>query len=780
MPADPGANLGWKKLKTKKKHVGHVAPSFDDSPCFNTLVVRPERRISIRLGDIDEVFTNAPETPQGRMERLQVLGLFYYPMKHSKAKRAFTGIPPQMGAPAPGQPPLAPAVMGAWEYFKKRVLDDVDDDAADEEIRRMLGNRIVHGGNLPPSPQEGADPAKANFAKIRIPGGYSLLKSWQATALDLNDDTSAEYANWTLGKDFYEVETQFRKDNPVLGKIPLVAKVEKLDTRTNEWKLEKGAWVYFQLIDPHDLPAFEAASSVTDQFNRPPLRQTTVGPPAAGPAPVVGPAALADTEENPVAPRAPDPDDPQRGNCPSDRGGKHGKGNLNKGTDVANVIFMTKSMRGFNKAYKKKKGTPSRSEVRTKFFPTPKKVSKSSQGLHAVKAKTNEEGEAGVVFTPSRCGGDRYRIRAYVGHDTIKGPGNDGEGAQAVRVETGTFVLWRNLRISRYVRQPVNDPAAALLAEVNNVDYNMTTNNRYKQRTNGAWNSNDAYTGLPTAGFSTTVNAAAAYDSLPVQWARAFVEVEVDRAAQGNLPEALSGADWQAAREQGWRDAETGMATLGMDLNLAELLHMTTATINVNNAVVHFPMRTWQSYNAQVAATPAKEIVVAAVGNTGANIQRLFWEYMIPGFLRSLSNNGYTPGLTIVQGGFGSSWQLMGLINDSSGWSLEYRGGVVWGGSDWYPTAVNVPAAPGPPAVAPWGHYDFTSNTIHELGHVMYRLHAPGNDPGRAVGGGASNGAHDDVTNNESICVMSYKVCEGQFCAKCLFAFRGWDMSKIP
>ena len=72
-----------------------------------------------------------------------------------------------------------------------------------------------------------------------------------------------------------------------------------------------------------------------------------------------------------------------------------------------------------------------------------------------------------------------------------------------------------------------------------------------------------------------------------------------------------------------------------------------------------------------------------------------------------------------------------------------------------------------------------TSNSAHELGHVQYRLHGPGADIGRSPGGGASAANHDAIPNNESICVMSYKTCEGQFCAKCLFAFRGWDQSSI-
>ncbi len=146
-----------------------------------------------------------------------------------------------------------------------------------------------------------------------------------------------------------------------------------------------------------------------------------------------------------------------------------------------------------------------------------------------------------------------------------------------------------------------------------------------------------------------------------------------------------------------------------------------------------------------------------------------------------MTSTPISPGFTIVQGGFGCTWQLTGDLGNSSGWSLEYRGGTVWAGNDWYPTAVNVPP-PGPRVNPPWGGYNFTCNTIHELGHVMYRLHAKGNDPQRSEGGGATTSGHDSIVTplNGSVCVMSYKTCEGQFCAKCLFAFRGWDITKIP
>jgi len=280
--------------------------------------------------------------------------------------------------------------------------------------------------------------------------------------------------------------------------------------------------------------------------------------------------------------------------------------------------------------------------------------------------------------------------------------------------------------------------------------------------------------GLPTANLSTTFSAAAAFSSLPVQWARAFVEVEIDRAAQAALPEVLTQADWQAARRQALADGRVGMGAIGLNLDLARLLYMepgAPASVNVNSAIVHLPMRSTVAYNNSLPPGQAARRF-GAPGNTVANVQTLIWNYLLGGFIRSLSSNGYTPGLVAVQGAFACTWQLSGSPNGNfpgnSGLAFEHRGGYVWMGSAAYPTAVTVPSAPGQLT------YDFTSNTCHELGHCCYRDH--GAPPGTAPVEGLK---HDPTATNLSICVMSYQACEGQFCSKCLFSFRGWNLATL-
>ena len=119
MPRDPGRDLSSaERLPTTTADIAHVAPDFSDRRVFNTLVIRPDLRISLRLGRIEELFPNQPNTSLGRMERLQVLGLFYFPLGHNRANTAFNGI----GAPA-----AANRMIGAWEWFKTKILNNAND-----------------------------------------------------------------------------------------------------------------------------------------------------------------------------------------------------------------------------------------------------------------------------------------------------------------------------------------------------------------------------------------------------------------------------------------------------------------------------------------------------------------------------------------------------------------------------------------------------------------------------------------------------------------------------
>jgi hypothetical protein len=93
----------------------------------------------------------------------------------------------------------------------------------------------------------------------------------------------------------------------------------------------------------------------------------------------------------------------------------------------------------------------------------------------------------------------------------------------------------------------------------------------------------------------------------------------------------------------------------------------------------------------------------------------------------------------------------------TSGTATRYRGAFLYFGEEFYADY----------------HYDASSNTLHELGHVLYMKHHwldSSNDPG-----------HDAVDHDYGdMCVMSYRNCDGDYCGRCLLHLRGWNINAIP
>ena len=117
-----------KKLETPDEDIGHVAPCGDDNDFFNTLVVRPEYRISITLGDIENLFAQEPDTDLGRMARFQVLGLYPFPLGHKVSTTA--NLYPK-----------------GWHHTLKHVktkvfglADNAPDTDVDEQVAQWLKN----------------------------------------------------------------------------------------------------------------------------------------------------------------------------------------------------------------------------------------------------------------------------------------------------------------------------------------------------------------------------------------------------------------------------------------------------------------------------------------------------------------------------------------------------------------------------------------------------------------------------------------------------------------
>ncbi|UCG49075.1 MAG: peptidoglycan-binding protein, partial [Phycisphaerales bacterium] len=291
---DPSADVNKGKLATATKDIGHVAPSYGEFTTCNTFVIRPEYRISLELGEIENLFPWPIDSIPGRLARMQVLGFFYWPLNHRVAagadKDPATGLMRKPDVPNAKLAENREAYKVAWDYFKEKFcgvasgsLDTQDaDNKGEAELKKRLKEWVVQqmnaaagggpGGQLPkPAPLDETGKPKpkedqGHYAKIRLPGGWCRLSRNRAGEYT-GDQT---ISGMTMYDPRYAYETNCYKANPVLGKIPLIAKVEKFESSTNKWKPANDVWVHFQLLRPYDLPAFDEGRKCHEQLSPPP------------------------------------------------------------------------------------------------------------------------------------------------------------------------------------------------------------------------------------------------------------------------------------------------------------------------------------------------------------------------------------------------------------------------------------------------------------------------------------------------------------------------------
>lgn len=312
---------------------------------------------------------------------------------------------------------LASRYTRAFEHFRRTLSTPAADEATGQQkLTDLLGTDVVQKvGAAAGSPSE--LPAPGEFARILLPGGFMIRPG---------DDAALWFP--VPHRHRYNVEKGFYDANTRVGALPIIAKVEQ--EVGGEWSpAPAGVQVHFQLAAPDALPAGNAAAA-------PELRTTTrVRNTGAGTP--LGPARYVQAA---IAATAAAAGDPQADNCPATRGGKR-----QPGAGQATDYFETTDRAGFNTL----NGAAQ--------FP----VAQASPHALAVVATTNDQGEAGVVFRPSRQGGDRFKLRAFLDPIGPGGPASDGQAAGAVSAETGTLVVWRTLRVSRYM---VFDYPAAVTA----------------------------------------------------------------------------------------------------------------------------------------------------------------------------------------------------------------------------------------------------------------------------------------------------------------------------
>jgi hypothetical protein len=389
--------------------------------------------------------------------------------------------------------------------------------------------------------------------------------------------------------------------------------------------------------------------------------------------------------------------------------------------------------------------------------------------------QTNEEGEAGVIFMPSRCSGDRYRLRAAIGPTTqMFGP----EDLLCTKVETGTLVLWRNLRISQFVRQPTNALAAQIDTDWKDAAYNRGT--QLMQWSFGLWsvdattNTFKAYVGMAPVEMGALGNATT-YDGFEPNFARAFCEIFYDEPA-ARAPRDLTNAEFTDAMTRAIDAAKKGRVAKGMTQNIdwAKLFYRDVPAVNAANALAQMPMRTPKAYNAMVSASRR----VPVNGGTGPTAQHptaafstvmgeVIDEYAASGWIQAVAKYGHLPGVTMFDGARFATWIANSFFSGAGGVAMEYRSFYAWIGANNWPARNTMTRAAD-------GVNDYTAVVAHEFAHCHYRSHGTGKDGTGHEGPGARAHSHDPLT--DTICLMSYKSSEAQLCGKCLLALRGFNI----
>lgn len=841
---DPSTDVSEKKkLPTSKKDIGHVAPSYGKFKNCNTFMIRPEYRISLELGNINDLFVHKENSLKGKMERMQVAALFYFPMNHKKATEA---------------------VNFGWDYYKKKILKENVDKNAFEKLAKHIQNFVVDGGELPPPAEDPKNPKEENFKKMRFPGGYTCTdckRYWQGAGENPNHDD--DYNLGMIRQDVYDAEEMHKHDNIVLGAIPLVALVEKRDEVDDKWKPAEGAMVYFQLAEPYEeLPDFDDSVSPSAQINRPDLRTTDMqkNPPGTdkGPNKLVSDLIKVDKPDS----------DPQRYNCLEKYGGK-------RGLDVYKNIFEYKV--DFRTHKKWADGDPAdeklrpgfhaehddsdrKKQVKEPFYPEVKEPDEPDTHKYAVCAKTNKNGYAGVIFKPSTIGGERYRLRAYVGPPTLKDPGSDGTGINAVSVETGTLVVWRNIRISKVRQMPCNNLAKTLQNQIKDhwdphvkkkslevslensrkvlkqkrsfivklkdslvllyhslkvlkLEHSLKAYKHYgslqpffeamhdkpeehiKYNT-GVININKDQKGYPKMDCLMEEKSGRYYKGLVYQMARSFCELELGPEAKSR---ELTKDEWDIALDAAIKHAKTksnNKLPKGHEIDVDKLVIRDKPKVNHSNSFVMIPVCMPRQYNRLVKSIhklPLDSKKLTLDSSFREDFDHWFTGNLVLPFAYKLADEGFLPGLYILQVPTISTLHATWILGDFAiGW--QFRICILIQGKDHYPypdcQGTGTKKAERYKGKAILGRpkdkddMGYSALALHEVGHLFFKDHAPPN-PISVPGDADYDKADYDHAKErhddraDGYCVMTYELTEGDYCGKCLLALQGWDMKKL-
>ncbi len=447
--------------------------------------------------------------------------------------------------------------------------------------------------------------------------------------------------------------------------------------------------------------------------------------------------------------------DPQRLNAPHQFSGKAGE-------PVENSIFECANREGFHDGH----GDYGNLKIATATEDHP----------HAVAAETNEKGHAGVIFMPSRCGGDTYKLKVHL---KLEPPPPEGQ-APPVH-ETGTMIVWRNIRIARYYRQEVSldqiDPRVVDL-------FNSAPAQNQAPLQESWWETAKTYSFLQQAPPKLAIKPDDTLEELPANnpndltskhayrpiehsfisvaenFRRCYCDLAIDYQNPEKIPQPLLDQAFRAMVESFEKVQERGaLPNFTKSVNWKELCFMS------EKSPYQLNLRHYEDYNARVQNDPQYPPLVKADSN---EISAELFRTGIQAVAETLMNGGQDPGFTIIQYPHGDTWDHRNLNISgihSSGWAFSPSGAFVF-----YTEGLH----------KSFMAYSGTSNTAHELGHALMLSHQTP-EPASGDGNqheGAPQQALTSPEEGEVPCVMSYKGCYGEFCGRCVLALRGWTVRR--
>lgn len=459
--------------------------------------------------------------------------------------------------------------------------------------------------------------------------------------------------------------------------------------------------------------------------------------------------------------------DPQKKNAPQARGGKQGM--------TIDAVLETPGAprRGFHTA--------------TKYGDLLLATMPADTVKHhdAVQCKTNATGYAGVIFMPSRCGGDSYRLHAYIDDDWLKAKSNGP--AHEASAGTGTLVVWRNIRIYRYLqmRNPLQPYSPGLTEILSHGKYPPSA-----EEYRGMGLDTDVVDLALLPGVATEAEEYAEGDpgellktgarseqlkfrsmrvqvnGLDTQLKWGYCELLADCAGKETLTngERRDATDFARNALQRWWAAQ-GYGPIDWDTLFG--FPLGAPAVDATSPFL-LNLRTFTHYNSLVAKPAFADLSTDTDTDKDHFTKGLqvFFEAMMEFF----AGSGVLPGITVVQIPRGDNWDIRagyvtGTATITSGYGTGARGFYISHTKSVYHGIFRI--------------YPCTSNAIHELGHVLGFAHQPpaGADLARPHQTAVMD-SFQTPTPDQCVCVMSYSGCYGDLCGACILSLRGWKQEQ--